>query len=161
MTELNWDPERRRILLMAVKPREALQPHLPVSRLCMSNSLMELVSSFKWKMKSHSVSRSVMPNSYNPMDCNPPDSSVHGIVQARLLEWVAISFSRDLPHPGIEPRSLALQADSLPSEPPEKPLLFHYSVVSDSLQPHGLQHARLPCPSPSPGACSNSCPLSR
>ena len=35
------------------------------------------------------------------------------------------------------------------------------SVVSDSLQPHGLQHIRLSCPSPSPGACSNSCPLSR
>ena len=40
-------------------------------------------------------------------------------------------------------------------------LLFSRSVVSDSLWPHGLQHARLPCPSPSPGACSNSCPLSR
>ena len=38
---------------------------------------------------------------------------------------------------------------------------FSYTVVSDSLQPHGLQHARLPCPSPSPGACSNSCPLSQ
>ena len=37
----------------------------------------------------------------------------------------------------------------------------YFSVVSDSLQPHGLQHTRLPCPSPSPGACSNSCPLSR
>ena len=34
------------------------------------------------------------------------------------------------------------------------------SVVSDSLQPHGLQHARLPCPSPSPGACASSCPSS-
>ena len=33
------------------------------------------------------------------------------------------------------------------------------SVMSDSLQPHGLQHARHPCPSPSPGTCSNSCPL--
>ena len=32
------------------------------------------------------------------------------------------------------------------------------SVMSDSLQPHGLQHTRLPCPSPTPGACSNSCP---
>ena len=40
-------------------------------------------------------------------------------------------------------------------------LLFSCSVVSDSLRPHGLQHARLPCPSPSPGACSNSCPLSQ
>ena len=34
-------------------------------------------------------------------------------------------------------------------------LFFNYSVVSDSLRPHGLQHTRLPCPSPSPGACSN------
>ena len=34
------------------------------------------------------------------------------------------------------------------------------SVVSDSLPPHGLQHARFPCPSPSPGVCSNACPLS-
>ena len=38
---------------------------------------------------------------------------------------------------------------------------FSHSVVSDSLRPHGLQHARLPCPSPTPGACSDSCPLSR
>ena len=37
---------------------------------------------------------------------------------------------------------------------------FSCSVMSDSLQPHGLQHARLPCPSPTPGACSNSCPSS-
>ena len=39
-------------------------------------------------------------------------------------------------------------------------LLFTRSVVPNSLWPHGLQHARLPCPSPSPGVCSNSCPLS-
>ena len=39
------------------------------------------------------------------------------------------------------------------------PLLFHLSVVSDSLLPHGLQHTRLLCPSPSPGVCSNSCPF--
>ena len=38
---------------------------------------------------------------------------------------------------------------------------FSCSVVSDSVQPHGLQHARLPCPSPTPGAYSNSCPSSR
>ena len=42
-----------------------------------------------------------------------------------------------------------------------KLLLCSYSVMSDSLEPHGLQHARLPCPSPSPGVCANSCPLSR
>ena len=37
---------------------------------------------------------------------------------------------------------------------------FSPSVMSDSLQPHGLQHVRPPCPPPPPGACSNSCPLS-
>ena len=38
---------------------------------------------------------------------------------------------------------------------------FSCSVVSDTLQPHGLQHARLPCPSPTPRVCSNSCPSSQ
>ena len=38
---------------------------------------------------------------------------------------------------------------------------FRRSVVSDSLRPHGPQHARPPCPSPSPGVCSNSCPSRR
>jgi len=38
---------------------------------------------------------------------------------------------------------------------------FSHSVVSDSLQSHRLQHARLPCPSPTPRVCSNSCPLSQ
>ena len=41
-----------------------------------------------------------------------------------------------------------------------KQFQFSHSVVSDSLQPHGLQHTRPPCPSPTPGACSNSCPSS-
>jgi len=40
-------------------------------------------------------------------------------------------------------------------------VVLHSSVVSDSLWPHGLWHARLPCPSPSPGPCTNSCPLSQ
>ena len=48
------------------------------------------------------------------MDYSPPGSSVHGILQARILEWVAISFSRDFPDPGIEPVSPASQVDSLP-----------------------------------------------
>ena len=42
----------------------------------------------------------------------------------------------------------------------DQPLLFSCSVVSESSKLHGLQHARLPCPSPSPGVCSNLCPLS-
>ena len=57
----------------------------------------------------------------DPMDCSLPGSSVHGILQARILEWVAIPFSGDLPNPGIAPRSPTLQEDSLPCEPPGKP----------------------------------------
>ena len=43
----------------------------------------------------------------NAMDSSPPGSSVHGILQARILEWVAILTSRGLPGPEIEPMSLA------------------------------------------------------
>ena len=72
------------------------------------------------------VSHSVMSDSYNPRDCSPLLSSVHRILQARILEWVAISFrrrssQRDFPNPGIKPRSPALQVDYLPPEPPGKP----------------------------------------
>ena len=42
----------------------------------------------------------------DPMDCSPPGSSVHRILQARILEWVAISFSGDLPDQGVEPSVL-------------------------------------------------------
>ena len=51
---------------------------------------------------------------HNPMDCSGPGSSVHGISQARILEWVAIRFSRDLPNKRNESASVAWQADSLP-----------------------------------------------
>ena len=49
----------------------------------------------------------------DPMDCSLPGSSVHGISQAKILEWVAISSSLDLPNPGIKLVSPALQVDSL------------------------------------------------
>ena len=57
----------------------------------------------------------------DPMDCSPPGCSVHGILQ--IKNWSGLPFpSRgDHPNPGIEPRPPALQADSLPSEPPGKP----------------------------------------
>ena len=54
------------------------------------------------------------------MYCSLPGSSVHGIFQASILKWVAISFSRRSSRPGIEPRSLALYADTLLSETPGK-----------------------------------------
>ena len=53
---------------------------------------------------------SVVSNSLQPMDCSPPGSSVHGILQAGILEWGAMSFSRGLANPGIEPTSLGSPA---------------------------------------------------
>ena len=52
--------------------------------------------------------------------CDPMVYTVYGILQFRILEWVAYPFSRNLPDPGSKPWSLALQADSLLSEPPGK-----------------------------------------
>ena len=49
--------------------------------------------------------------------CDSMDYKVHEILQARILEWVAFPFSRDLPNPGIKSRSPAFQADSLPAKP--------------------------------------------
>ena len=53
--------------------------------------------------------------------CDPMDYILHGILQARILEWVAVTFSRGSSNPGIEPRSPSLQADSLPAESQGKP----------------------------------------
>ena len=63
------------------------------------------------------------------MDCSPPGSSVHGVFQTRILEWVASSFSWDLPDPGMEPGSVALQTISLPTEPLGKPLRQDQSLI--------------------------------
>ena len=62
----------------------------------------------------------------DPVDCSPLGFSIHAILQARILEWFAISSSRGFYDPGIEPGSPALQVGSLPSEPPGK----HTCVVS-------------------------------
>ena len=56
-----------------------------------------------------------------PTLCDPMDYTVHRLLQERILEWVAIPFSRGPSNPGIEPRSPTLQADSLPDEPHGKP----------------------------------------
>ena len=89
-----------------------------------------------------------------------PGSSVHGILQARVLEWVAISFSRGSSRSRNEPWSPALQADSLPTETLSS-VQFSRSVVSDSLRPHESQHARPPCPSPTPRVHWDSHPSSQ
>ena len=53
--------------------------------------------------------------------CDPMNYTLHGILQARILEWVVFPFSRGSSQPEIKPRSLELQADSLPAEPQGKP----------------------------------------
>ena len=102
----------------------------------------------------------------NPMDCSPPGSSLHGILQAKLLEWVAMPSSRGSSWPGDKSVSPGLQTYSLLSEPPGKPpyrnsVQVSHTVVPDSLRPHEPQHARPPCPSPTPRVHPNPCPSSR
>ena len=63
----------------------------------------------------------------DPTHCRPPGSSVHGILQARILEGLPFLPPGDILDPGIEPASAvspALQADALPSELPEKPINY-------------------------------------
>ena len=96
------------------------------------------------------------------MNCSPAGSSVHGILQARILEWVAISFSRGSSQPRDRTLSPALQADSLPSEPPRKlPMSpkHHLNLTKVTFQEgvcipfrkitlsHGFQHTPVSSPS--------------
>ena len=76
----------------------------------------------KVKSESYVVQSCLTPS--DPVDCSLPGSSIHGILQARILEWVTISFPGDLPDPGIEPRSPALEADALTSELKPLNLIF-------------------------------------
>ena len=73
------------------------------------------------------------PTLCNPMDCSPPGSSVHGISQARILEWVAITSPGDLFNP-IEPVSLALVGGFFITESPGKPPQI-YSLFKNQICP--------------------------
>ena len=64
----------------------------------------------------------MVSDSCDPVNYSPVGASVRGISQARILEGVAFPSPGDLADPGIKPRSPALQADSLSTEPPGKPL---------------------------------------
>ena len=70
--------------------------------------------------KSESEVAQSCPTLCDPVDCGPPGSSIHGIFQARILEWVAISFSRGSSQPKERTQVSTLQADALQSEPPGK-----------------------------------------
>ena len=85
--------------------------------------------------KNESVSCSVMSDSLQPHGCSWPSSALHGVLQAGVLEWVGVPFSRDLPNPGVEPRSPILQADFLLPESPGKPIyigvyLYSFLILS-------------------------------
>ena len=128
----------------------------------------------------HAKSLQLCPTLCDPMDSSSTGSSVHGILWARILEWVAISFSKgnaiwsNLSTIFVQTRVdiyrheiLSLHNQGMMVKKHRKgereflkcPKLgaivsssqFSCSVVSDSLQPHGLQHTRPPCPSPTPG----------
>ena len=112
------------------------------------------------------------PTLCDPMDCSLPGSSVHGIFQAIVLEWIATSFPRGSSQPRdwtqvshIVDRHLTVWATRENSW-----ILFYVSllsfqfscsVMSNSLWPHEPQHSRPPCPSPTPGVHPNPCPLSQ
>ena len=85
----------------------------------MSTALLPM--SHSWQSKLTLVRTQSCPTLCNPVYCSLPGSSVYGIFQTRILEWVAISFSKYLSNPGMEPGSPALQKDSLQIEPPGRP----------------------------------------
>ena len=80
----------------------------------------------------------------DPMDCSPPGSSVHGILQAKTLEQAAISSSRNLRNPGIEPGCPALAGGFFIAEPLGKPrCACIYTCVTESLCcPPETQHRK-------------------
>ena len=102
-------------------------------------------------MKSRAAAAAKSPQSCpilcDPIDGSPPGSPVPGILQTRTLEWVAISFSNAW--------KWKVKVKSLSS------VQFSHSVVSNSSWPHESRHTRPPCPSPTPGVHSDSCPLSQ
>ena len=69
----------------------------------------------------------------DPMDCNPPGFSVHEIFQARILEWVPISFSRLSFKPEIELKSPALTGRLFTTEPPGMHILIMYYNIRDNI----------------------------
>ena len=102
--------------------------------------ILEWVAIFFSNACMHVKSLQSCPTLCDPMDSSPPSSSVQRILQARILEWVAISFSCIC-------MSINIYISSIE---------FSRSVMSSTLQPHGLQDTMLPCPPPTSRAHSNS-----
>ena len=101
-----------------------------------------------------------------PWTVDYKNCTVHGILQASILEWVAFCFSRGFSNPGVKLGSPALQEDSLPTELSGKPMILYQVmfnirhitacvlsrfVMADCLGLHGLKPARVLCPWNFPG----------
>ena len=69
------------------------------------------------------------PALYDSMDCSPPGSSAHGILQSTILDWVAISFSKGSSDQGTETESPASQADSLVAQTVENLSDIHFQII--------------------------------
>ena len=90
------------------------------------------------------------PTVCDPMDCSPPGSSVHGISQVRILEWIAISSSGGFSDPWIELVSPALVGKSFTTESLGKPICIHISTLLNSfptlvITEHWIQFLVLHC----------------
>ena len=93
-----------------------------------------------------------MSDSWDPMDCNTPSASGHGISQARILEWVTFHSLGDLPNPGIKSHLLHRRGPLLSHQGSPQQLCCQVtSVVSNSVWSHRPQPTRLPRPWDSPG----------
>ena len=103
------------------------------------------------------------------LHCSTPGSPVSGIFQARIMEWVAMPRSRIFLTQELNSHFMSpvLAGMFFTTNATLKPMYmfisaqFSYSVMSNALWSHGLQHGKLPCPSPTPGAYSDSCPSSQ
>ena len=103
-----------------------IQTHLPNTitghqNFLLGNQAASCVISFRRAQDFHGAGEKVKVTQSCPTLCDPMDYTVHGILWARIVAWVAFPSPRGSSQPRSEPRSPALQADSLPAEPPWKP----------------------------------------
>ena len=101
----------------------------------------------------------------DPMNCSLSGSSVHGILQARILEWVAFPSPGDLPNPGMESASPAMQVDTLPLcyLGSVKQLYSNKNSFLKNILENKRKKGRKPCSdrNPGPHSCSDSCLLAQ
>ena len=132
------------LAVLGVATRALLQPRQGEATLKLHGLLIEMASLVaEQRLQSTQFSSCGVCQSLSRVRLfvTPPGSSVHGIPQARILEWIAIPFSRGSSRPRDEPGAPALQADALSSEPPGRPQRLR-SVDSIVAAPGSRAHAQ-------------------